>query len=81
MSVSKLFRIGEGKQVSLRIEAYNLTNRVNYANPTLTVTQVPGLTSAGTPAQFGSTTFGEITKTSTTAASPRVLQMALRFTF
>jgi hypothetical protein len=81
MSVSKLFKIGEAKQVSLRIEAYNLTNRVNFANPTLTVTQVPGLTSAGTPAQFGSTTFGEITKTSTTAASPRVLQMALRFTF
>jgi hypothetical protein len=83
MSISKVFKIRENKQVSFRIEAYNLTNTVTFANSSstnLAISPIPGTTSAGTPAAFGSSTFGEITKTST-AASPRVLQMALRFTF
>ena len=80
MSISKIFKISEGKQVSFRVEAYNLTNRVSFANPTLSIYQASGTTSAGGPAAFGSSTFGETTKTLATA-SPRVLQMALRFTF
>ncbi|HLH29734.1 MAG TPA: hypothetical protein VKY31_00935, partial [Terriglobia bacterium] len=83
MSISKSFRIREGKSVSFRVEAYNLTNTVTFANSSstnLAISQIPGTTSAGTYAAFGSSTFGEITKTST-SASPRVLQMALRFTF
>ena len=80
MSISKVFRIKEGKQVSFRVEAYNLTNTETFANPTLSISPIPGTTSAGTYAAFGSSTFGEITKSSSSAA-PRVLQMALRFTF
>jgi hypothetical protein len=88
MSISKVFKIRENKQVSFRVEAYNLTNTVTFANSSstnLAVSPIPGATSAGTPAAFGSSTFGEITTTSKpTGASPytpRVLQMALRFTF
>jgi hypothetical protein len=83
MSVSKVFKIRENKQISFRVEAYNLTNTVTFANSSstnLAIAQVAGKTSAGTTSAFGSTTFGEITKTSSSAA-PRVLQMALRFTF
>jgi hypothetical protein len=80
MSISKNFTIREGKQVSFRVEAYNLTNTVTFANPSLNISQLVGTTSAGGPAAFGSSTFGETTKTLATA-SPRVLQMALRFTF
>jgi hypothetical protein len=80
LSLNKVFKIGERKQVSFRVEAYNLMNKETFANPTLSITPIPGTTSAGTYAAFGSSVFGEITKTSS-AAAPRVLQMALRFTF
>ena len=80
MSISKVFKVSEGKQVSFRVEAYNLTNTVTFANPTISIYQATGTTSAGGPAAFGSATFGETTKTLPTA-SPRVLQMALRFAF
>jgi len=83
MSISKNFRVREGMQVSFRVEAYNLTNTVTFANSSTTnlaISPIPGTTSAGTYAAFGSSTFGEITKTSS-AAAPRVLQMALRFQF
>jgi hypothetical protein len=80
MSLSKNFKVSEGKQVSFRVEAYNLTNTVTFADPALGIYQASGTTSAGGPAAFGSATFGETTKTLSTA-SPRVLQMALRFTF
>ena len=80
MSISKVFKVSEGKQVSFRVEAYNLTNTVTFANPTISIYQATGTTSVGGPAAFGSATFGETTKTLPTA-SPRVLQMALRFAF
>jgi hypothetical protein len=80
MSISKVFKIREAKQVSFRVEAYHLTNTVTFANPTLSISQLTGTASAGGPASFGSATFGETTKTLPTS-SPRVLQMALRFTF
>jgi hypothetical protein len=60
LAVSKSFRVGEGKQVSLRIEAYNVTNHVVFSNPTLSISQLADTTSAGGPAAFGSSTFGEI---------------------
>jgi hypothetical protein len=80
MAVSKSFRVGEGKQVSFRVEAYNLTNHETFGTPSLSISQLAGTTSAGGPAAFGSSTFGEITK-SATGTAPRVLQMALRFIF
>jgi hypothetical protein len=80
ISISKSFRVSEGKQVSLRVEAYNVTNTETFKDPSLSVGQLVGNTTAGGPAAFGSVTFGEIKSTATTAA-PRVLQAALRFTF
>src|SRR5262249_14185618 len=47
MSLSKIFKISEGKQVSFRVEAYNLTNRVSFADPSLSIYQASGTTSAG----------------------------------
>ena len=80
-SISKSFRLPkEGYRLSFRAEAYNLTNHEVFANPSPSISQLTGTTTAGTPAFFGSSTFGEITKTATGFA-PRVLQMALRFEF
>lgn len=78
MSVSKNFTIKEGYKLSFRVEAYNLTNHQVFSNPSLSISQLAGTTTAGGFAAFGSSTFGEITSSSST---PRVLQMALRFTF
>lgn len=68
--------------MQLRVEAYNLLNHENFANPTgnFTIVQQPGTTTAGTASTFGYQTFGEITATNANSA-PRVLQMALRLTF
>jgi hypothetical protein len=78
MSVSKTFRVREGWRLSFRAEAYNVTNHVVFSNPSLSISQQAGTTTAGGPAAFGSSRFGEITSTSN---NPRVLQMALRLTF
>ncbi len=78
VAVSKTFKVREAAQVSFRVEAYNLTNHVIFSNPTLRISQLAGTTSAGGPAAFGSSTFGEITSA---ASNPRVLQMALRLKF
>ncbi len=81
MAVSKYFRLPkEGYRLEFRVEAYNVLNHENFANPTLTIAQLPGVTTAGTYAAFGNPQFGEITQTALGSA-PRVLQMALRFTF
>jgi hypothetical protein len=76
--VSKSFRVSERKQVSFRVEAYNVANHVVFKDPSLSISQLVGTTTAGGPAAFGSSTFGEIRSA---ANNPRVLQMALRFTF
>jgi hypothetical protein len=80
MSLSKIFKVTERTQVSFRVEAYNLTNAETFKNPSLSVQQLAGTTTAGGFAAFGSSTFGEITSTAS-SAQPRVLQMALRLTF
>jgi hypothetical protein len=80
MSLSKTFRIREGSQLSFRVEAYNITNTETFKDPTLSISQLAGTTTAGGFAAFGSSTFGETSSTAT-SANPRVLQMALRFTF
>lgn len=81
LAVSKYFKLPkEGWRLEFRAEAYNLLNHENFANPTLTIAQRPGLTTTGSYAAFGNPQFGEITQTNA-ASAPRVLQMALRLTF
>ncbi|HEY2383780.1 MAG TPA: TonB-dependent receptor [Terriglobia bacterium] len=80
MAISKSFKVSEGKQLSFRVEAYNLMNTETFSNPSLSVGQLAGSTTAGGTAAFGSVTFGEIKSTASTTA-PRVLQAALRLTF
>jgi len=81
LAVGKYFKLPkESWRLEFRAEAYNLLNHENFANPTLTIAQRPGLTTANTYAAFGNPLFGEITSTNP-ASAPRVLQMALRFTF
>jgi hypothetical protein len=81
LAVSKYFSLPkEGYRLEFRAEAYNLFNHENFADPTLTISQRPGLTTTGSYAAFGNPQFGQITKTNP-ASAPRVLQMALRFTF
>ena len=80
-SVSKSFRLPkEGYRLSFRAEAYNLTNHEIFKDPSLAISQLAGTTTAGSPAFFGSSTFGEI-KSTASGFAPRVLQMALRFEF
>ncbi len=80
LSLSKTFKVREGQQLSFRVEAYNVTNTVTFKDPTLSISQLAGTTTEGGFAAFGSSTFGETTSTATGSA-PRVLQMALRFSF
>jgi hypothetical protein len=83
LAVSKNFKLPkENWHVQFRVEAYNVLNHENFANPTgnFTIVQQPGTTTTGAVSTFGYQTFGEITSTNT-ASAPRVLQMALRFTF
>jgi hypothetical protein len=64
-SFSRRIRIQNGHQVELRIEAFNILDHVNWANPTV---------------QIGSTslTNGRITNT---AGDPRIMQFAVKYGF
>jgi hypothetical protein len=78
-AVAKFFKLPkEGYRLSFRAEAYNLTNHEIFKDPSIAISQLAGTTTAGGFAAFGSSTFGEI---KSSASTPRVLQMALRFEF
>jgi len=67
LAVSKTFSLPwEGIRVSLRGEAFNVLNAVNFGTPSLSIA--------------GPTTFGEITSVASGTA-PRVMQLAMRLEF
>jgi Carboxypeptidase regulatory-like domain len=80
MALNKNFRLPkESMRLTLRIEAYNVFNKQEFATPGLSVSQLVGTTPFGSPSSFGNlSSFGEITKS---ASTPRVLQAVARFTF
>jgi hypothetical protein len=73
MAVSREFPILEKYRVEFRAEAFNLTNsfRAGISLPALTAG------ASGVNTTFGTPTFGQITS----ALDPRILQMALKFSF
>ncbi|MBV9769545.1 MAG: TonB-dependent receptor [Bryobacterales bacterium] len=73
MEVSREFPIREGYTLEFRAEAFNLTNsfRAGISLPSLNAG------ASGVNTTFGTPTFGQITS----ALDPRILQMALKFTF
>jgi hypothetical protein len=64
-SLVKRFEVMERKSITFRAEAYNLLNRVDFANP--------GVNLGGNAAAFG--------KISGVVNNPRIVQLALRFDF
>jgi hypothetical protein len=73
MAVSREFPILESYRLEFRAEAFNLTNSFRAGIP------LPLLTAgaSGVNTTFGTPTFGQITS----ALDPRILQMALKFSF
>jgi hypothetical protein len=72
VSLEKTTRIAEQTALVLRIDAFDLLNHANFANPTLTATGA------------STSTFGQISATRTAvgdAGSSRQLQFAMRFEF
>ena len=65
VAFSRNLNIGSGKRVELRVEAFNLFDHENWANPTV---------------QIGSTalTNGRVTNTS---GDPRIMQFAVKYSF
>ena len=65
MSLSRNVNVAAAKRVELRIEAFNIFNHANWANPTV---------------QIGSTalTNGRVTNT---IGDPRIMQFAIKYGF
>ncbi len=76
-AVQKSFKVfGEGKELSLRSEFFNLFNRANYYNP-LSVYSLDGLQQDSAGNTNVNNDFGKVKS----AHSPRQIQFAARFTF
>jgi len=70
-SLTRNFRVGEGKRIQARIEAYNVTNSFRPGNPSTTLT-------GGT---YGLLTSAVTANPSVTCTGNRDVQFALRYTF
>jgi hypothetical protein len=77
MNVQKETRINERFNLQLRFEAFNLFNRVNYANPTGSVSNVNTSSFANLTTPSFAASFGQVT----TAATMRQLQLGLKVIF
>jgi hypothetical protein len=72
VSLEKTTRIAESTALVVRVDAFDLLNHTNFANPNLTASGA------------ATSTFGQITATRTAigdAGSSRQLQFAMRFQF
>jgi hypothetical protein len=79
-SVIKRFRINESKNIELRAEFFNLFNHVNFANPISNLSAVPATSINASTGQITGDPgdFGRIVSTSN---NPRLIQLALKFSF
>jgi hypothetical protein len=73
LALSRIFKITEGTNLQVRGEAFNLTNSFRAGIP------VPSLSAGGSGVvtTFGSPNFGQIIS----ALDPRILQLAMKFSF
>jgi hypothetical protein len=80
LSIARLFRVAETKEVEFRADFFNLFNQVNRANP---ISNFDAISSAPDPVTGqippgAASDFGRIKATST---NPRLIQFALKFSF
>ncbi|MBZ5579865.1 MAG: TonB-dependent receptor [Acidobacteriia bacterium] len=72
LSLSRRFRITEGKSIEIRAESFNLENRVNFLNPAAV-----GLVGGVSGSALNSSNFGKILADT----SPRIMQFAVKYAF
>jgi hypothetical protein len=80
LSLARRFRLAEAKTIELRVEFFNLTNRVNYANP---LSDFNGIVSSGSidPNSGRVLSPGSFGRIISTSNNPRIVQLALKLNF
>jgi hypothetical protein len=74
MTLSKVTKITESKELELRVEAFNLFNHAQFTNP-------DGGIDSGPPSFVNGVNQGGTFGLVTSARNPRILQLGARFTF
>ena len=75
-SVDRIFALRERFKLDVRADAFNVINHTNFASPSQTGIQIPGI-ATGVSAALNATTFGRITS----AGDPRILQFSMKLLF
>jgi hypothetical protein len=75
-SVDRIFALRERFKLDVRADAFNVINHTNFASPSQTGIQIPGI-ATGVSSALNATTFGRITS----AGDPRILQFSLKLLF
>jgi hypothetical protein len=75
-SLDRIFNLTERFHLDVRADAFNVINHTNFAAPSQSGIQIPGI-ATGVSAALNSTTFGRITS----AGDPRILQFSLKLLF
>lgn len=73
VSVDRIFRITERWSLDARVDAFNAINHTNFAAPSQTGVQIPGI-ATGLSSTLNSITFGRITS----AGDPRIFQFSMK---
>ncbi|MGB7210491.1 MAG: hypothetical protein WBD27_17690 [Pyrinomonadaceae bacterium] len=82
ISLTRSVRFSESKNLELRVEAFNLLNNVNFANPISNfnaVTQSGGTIDSNTGRIVNNA--GDFGKIISTSNNPRIIQLVAKYTF
>jgi hypothetical protein len=77
MALSKEFRIRERHAIEFRADAFNVTNSFRSGIPQAAGAAGNAAGGAGIGTTFGTATFGQITS----ALDPRIVQLAMKYSF
>jgi len=81
-SVIKRLPLSESKNIELRVEFFNLFNHVNYANPIGNFNAVPPSSiDSNTGRIMDPANLGDFGRINSTSNNPRLIQLAVKFTF